>query len=363
MSHRGGAARRAVLLAAGAAIALAAPGARAAKGDDDVCAALSATPACAPPKGATGALDRPRIGPTPPPPPSLSWGGAAGDQRSLWRSPRAAAAVAGTVQGLERALSAMPVAAAERPARIRELADAYVELEAACARDQADAERRAIEADQGHQAAVAAAARKAAITAGHKRATARQAAINRYEQLLREYPRHCREAPATGCADEVTLYLAFEHERAADADAARRSYLELLASWPQSSFTKDVWAAMGDLAYEAALTAPAKWATVAQMYEEVVRTPGGARYEPYAHYRLGFVAWHRGQAEQALTELEAAIGVARRPGAPPGSAEVADAARAVVGAVYGLVGTPAGAFARLHPSRPTGPTGSPSLTG
>src|SRR5262249_40816932 len=119
----------------------------------------------------------------------------------------------------------------------------------------------------------------------------RQAAIKYYTQLKAQYPKWCQNTNASdptkssGCTDEVLYYLAYEYEQANQLDQARKVYLELIQSWPQSKFIPNAYLAFGELFFNEAQGDPSKWQFAEQSYQEVIKyPPPDNKVWGYAHY-------------------------------------------------------------------------------
>lgn len=228
------------------------------------------------------------------------------DARRTRQQPRPRAELITYIQGLESAFAATPRSDPGRPDQMWQLAEGYVELEAAATRGPEVKENP--------------------VKAGKIAVAARQAAIKYYSFLHDMYPRACRGAAS--CDDEVLYHLALEHERAQALDDARKRYLELLQRFPQSRFAPLAYLAFGELFVEEARTDPMKWALAEQAFEEVVRR--GPRDEAawgLARLRLGQAGAGRGQTERAADELRRAAEFADQHPSLPGAAALGAEAR------------------------------------
>jgi tetratricopeptide (TPR) repeat protein len=230
------------------------------------------------------------------------------------------------IQALERLFQATPERSPDHPNLLRRLAEGYVELESAALRDKTSS--------QG----------------------ANQAAVRYYTRLKNEYPTWCQTTNAldptknAGCTDEVLYYLGQEYQRGDDLDRARRSYLELIQSWPQSRFVPDAYLAFGELFFKEALGDPSKWPFAEQTYMEVAKYPlPDNRVWGYAHYKLGFVYWHKGDGARALSELKKAAEYSRQYPLLPHSDVLGASARQSIIPVFALVGDPRRAYDFFRP--------------
>jgi tetratricopeptide (TPR) repeat protein len=230
------------------------------------------------------------------------------------------------IQSLERLFQATPERAPDRPNLLRRLAEGYVELESAAVRDKTSSQ------------------------------AANQAAVRYYTQLKNEYPKWCKTTNAldpaknAGCTDEVLYYLAQEYQRGDDLNGARRSYLELLQTWPQSRFVPNAYLAFGELFFKEAVGDPSKWALAEQSYMEVIKYPPPEnRVWGYAHYKLGFIYWHKGDGARALSELKKTIEYSMQYPSLPHSDVLRASARQSIVPVFALVGDPRRAYDFFRP--------------
>jgi TolA-binding protein len=249
------------------------------------------------------------------------------------------------LQGLETLLGNTPSGSADRPGLLRRLADGYVELETASFRKKTESRMRADESkrkDPGKAAGFSAEAQRAEKV----EVAARQAAIKHYVQLRSQYPRWCQspgQSPATasGCADETLYNLAYEHEQAGDLNQARAAYLDLIQTAPTSKYVPTAYLAFGELFFQEAQGDPAKWALAEQSYREVIRYPAPEnKVLGYAHYKLAYVYWNKGDLVAALTELKRTIDVGAQFPTLPNAAQLAVSARRDLVPLYAQSGDP-----------------------
>src|SRR5262249_10588320 len=144
-------------------------------------------------------------------------------------------------------------------------------------------------------------------------ATARNAAIKYYTMLKGQYPAWCQSSSqvpgkSVGCVDETLYNLAYEHEQAGQLDLARKAYLELIQIAPTSKYIPNAYLAFGELFFQEAQGDPSKWALAEQSYKEVVKYPAPEnKVLGYAHYKLGYVYWNKGDLPLALSEFKRTI--------------------------------------------------------
>lgn len=207
--------------------------------------------------------------------------------------PRSRQLLVTELQALERLFAAAPKDAADRPRLVRRLAETYVELSAAAARD-------------GRATAVGSEMEKAQKI----EKAARLTAIKYYQLLVQQHPKFCVSAgagaggaQATGCADEALYYLALEYMRATVKDNARKSLLQLLQNYPQSSFTGHAYYLFGEMFFQEAESDPSKWALAEQSYLEAAKHSASPA-APYALLRLAEVYTKKGDGQRAQATLK-----------------------------------------------------------
>jgi hypothetical protein len=252
-----------------------------------------------------------------------------------------------SIDALEQLFAVAPKGAPDRPRLMRRLAEAYVELETGARRSEIEHAARRAEAnragDTTREEAEAAAEAKASKTVER----ARRKAIAYYSQLAGEYPQWCQGGAHGGCADEVLYYLAFEHEAARAPAEARKVYAELIKKYPQSRFVPNAYLAFGEGFFEEAAGDPLKLALAEQAYLEVIKyPPPDNTVAGYAHYKLAYVYWTKGEPARALSEMTKAIGVCQTHPSPSG-AQLAKAARHDLAGLYAIAGDPHKAYAFL----------------
>jgi tetratricopeptide (TPR) repeat protein len=212
------------------------------------------------------------------------------------RPPRARALLVVEIQQLEALFRATSVASRDRPLLLRRLAEDYVELEKAAGNGPPIVDR------------------------------ARKEAIAYYTTLLTEYAGQPSQTfpvapPAYPQLDEVTYYLAYEHEQAGDQANARRVYFELISKMPTSRFIPRAYLAFGELFAGEAASDPSKWELAKQAYIKVLSTPPPANeVYGYAWYRLAYVLMNQGDAARARDAFQKTVDFAASFPQLPGSA-------------------------------------------
>ena len=287
--------------------------------------------------------------------PSASMNAAQRDERRNRLAARSRQLLVTEIQGLESLYTSTPKNAPDRPKLMRRLAEGYVELESAAFRDKTESGMKADEAKKKNPAQAAgftAEAGKADKILG----AARQAAIKNYTNLKDQYPKWCQNnnasnpAQSTGCTDEVLYYLAYEYEQALNLDQARKVYLELIQSWPNSKFIPNAYLAFGELFFNEAQGDPTKWALAEQSYSEVIKYPAPEnKVWGYAHYKLGYVYWNKGDFARAMSELKKTIDYGTQYSSLPNAEQLATSARRDIIPIYALAGDPKRAYDFIKP--------------
>ncbi len=205
------------------------------------------------------------------------------DPRKIRRQPRARQLLVTEIQGLESLFASMPKDASDRPVLMRRLAEGYVELSAAAARDGAET----------MDAQVAGKAKKIE-SASH------MAAIKYYTLVVDQYPTFCRAttvAGQLGCNDDTLYYLALEHLRTAQLDSARRVLLRLIQGWPKSDKIGPAYFLFGEMFRNESAGDPSKWAFAEQSYREAAKYSGPIQMPSLA--RLADVYEKQGKTAEA----------------------------------------------------------------
>ena len=259
------------------------------------------------------------------------------------------------IQGLESLFASTPKNAPDRPKLMRRLAEGYVELESAAFRDKTENQIKADEAKAKSPGQVAGFQGEVG-KAGKILDAARQAAIKYYTQLKTQYPKWCQNSnsanpsQSTGCTDEVLYYLAYEYEQANQLDPARKVYFELIQNWPQSKFIPNAYLAFGELFFNEAQGDPSKWPLCEQSYTEVIKYPPPEnKVWGYAHYKLAYVYWNKGDFARAMSEFKKTIDYGQQYSQLPNAKELALSARRDIVPIYALAGDPKRAYDFFHP--------------
>jgi TolA-binding protein len=287
--------------------------------------------------------------------PGFNSGSAQRDERRNRLAARSRQLLVTEIQGLESLFGSTPKNAPDRPKLMRRLAEGYVELESAAFRDKTENGMKADEAKRnapGQVAGFQSEAQKADKILG----LSREAAIKYYTLLKNQYPKWCQNNNAqnptqsTGCTDEVLYYLAYEYEQAMQLDQARKVYLELIQGWPQSKFIPNAYLAFGELFFNEAQGDPTKWALAEQSYSEVIKYPAPEnKVWGYAHYKLGYVYWNKGDFARAMSELKKTIEYGTQYASLPNAEQLAVSARRDIIPIYALAGDPKRAYDFIKP--------------
>ncbi len=243
------------------------------------------------------------------------------DDRRSHVQQRARALLVTETQQLESLLAATGPAAPDRVMIVRRLAEDYVELENAAAKDKAQAEhdRDAL------QATDPAAARQRQLlvtqTAGVIRA-AQQSAIQRYTTITTDFPTYPQ-------LDEVRYYLGYEYEQSGDLTGARRTYFSLIQSHPNSRFIPAAYLSFAELFFEEAKGDPSKWAVAQQAYQKVIGyPPPNNRLYGYGWFKLAHTFWRMGDPLRAASAFQRARDWGATFSQDPGAASISTAATA-----------------------------------
>jgi TolA-binding protein len=287
--------------------------------------------------------------------PTASMNAAQRDERRNRLAARSRQLLVTEIQGLESLFQSTPKNAPDRPKLMRRLAEGYVELESAAFRDKTENQIKADEAKRKNPKGVAAFQGEVG-KADKILSAARQAAIKYYTLLKNQYPKWCQNTNAqdatksSGCTDEVLYYLAYEYEQANQLDPARKVYLELIQNWPQSKFIPNAYLAFGELFFNEAQGDPSKWAFAEQSYSEVIKYPPPEnKVWGYAHYKLGYVYWNKGDFARAMSEFKKTIEYGTQYSSLPNAKELANSSRRDIIPVYALAGDPRRAYDFIKP--------------
>ena len=286
--------------------------------------------------------------------PLASMSAAQRDERRARLAPKVRQLLITEIQGLEGLFHSTPRSSQDRPKLMRRLAEGYVELEAAAFRDKTENGMKADEAKA--KGGNVSGFRGESEKADKLMVAARKAAINYYTQLKSQYPKWCQNtnasnpAQSSGCTDEVLYYLAYEYEQGNDLDNARKVYLELIQGWPQSKFIPNAYLAFGELFFNEAQGDPSKWALAEQSYGEVIKYPApDNKVWGYAHYKLAYVYWNKGDFVRAMSEFKKTIEYGVQYASLPNAEQLAVSARRDIIPIYALAGDPKRAHDFLKP--------------
>jgi len=269
--------------------------------------------------------------------PSENLPSAARDERRNRLAARVRALLVTEIQGLESLFASTPKGAPDRPQLARRLAEDYVELESAAFRDKTEAGVKLDEAKTKNPGAVPK-LQQQATQAGGIMVAARKKAIDYYSLLKNGYPNYSQ-------MDEVLYYLAYEYEQSQDYGNARKVYYELIQKAPQSKYIPNAYLAFGELFFNEAQGDPSKWDLAAGAYQEVAKyPPPNNKVFGYAHYKLAYVYWNKGEFPRALDEFKKTIDYGTSYPSVPNAAQLAIAARRDLVPVYALSGRPDGAY-------------------
>lgn len=273
--------------------------------------------------------------------PTESMSAAQRDERTSRLKPKVRALLITEIQGLENLYQSTPASSPDRVQVARRLAEDYVELESAASRDKTENEIKADEAKKtapGSEAKLKAEADKAAKVI----VAARKKAIEYYSMIKDKFPNY-------GQLDEVLYYLAYEYEQANDLDNARKVYFELIQKAPQSKYIPNAYLAFGELFFNEAQGDPSKWELAQGAYAEVIKyPPPNNKVFGYAHYKLAYVNWNKGDFPHALDEFKKTIDYGVQFSSIPNAAQLAIAARRDIIPVYALAGKPEAAYNFFH---------------
>ncbi|HMJ56023.1 MAG TPA: tetratricopeptide repeat protein [Polyangiaceae bacterium] len=259
------------------------------------------------------------------------------DERRNRLQARVRAMLVTEIQGMESLFASTPKASPDRQQLCRRLAEDYVELEAAAFRDKTEAGVKAEEAKKNNPPA-AAKLLETVKQGSSIMVAARKKAIDYYTLLKNGYPNYSQ-------MDEVLYYLAYEYEQGQDYPNARKVYYELIQKAPQSKYIPNAYLAFGELFFNEAQGDPSKWDLAAGAYSEVIKyPPPNNKVYGYAHYKLAYVYWNKGEFPRALDEFKKTIDYGTQFATVPNAAQLAVAARRDLVPVYALAGRPDAAY-------------------
>jgi tetratricopeptide (TPR) repeat protein len=206
-----------------------------------------------------------------------------GDPRPSRQNPRARGLLITEIVALEQLLAATPPTASDHPTIARRLAEDYGELEAGAL--------QSTQTDSEHQTQASKIASK-----GH------QKVIEDYTLIVRDHAQYAQ-------LDEVLYYLALEYQLGDDVANARRCYLDLIRTKPDSTLVPSAYLAFGELFFKEAQgdqRDASKWAAAEQAYTEVVTRPS-SNVSGYGWYKLAHVFWNEGKLPSARDAFQKAI--------------------------------------------------------
>ncbi len=138
--------------------------------------------------------------------------------------------------------------------------------------------------------------------------------------------------------------------RIGSLDQARKVYLGLISDWPQSRYIPNAYLAFGELFFTEAQTDPTHWELAEQSYKKVAQYPAPEnKVLGYAHYKLAYVYWNKGDYLQALSEFKKTIDFGAQFPELAASKGLAASARRDLLPVYALAGDPKKAYDFLKP--------------
>jgi hypothetical protein len=132
-------------------------------------------------------------------------------------------------------------------------------------------------------------------------------------KLKKEYPKWCqatnarilRRARAARTRCSTTSPTSTSRRRSSMTRARSTSSS---SNWPKSKYIPNAYLAFGELFFNEAQGDPSKWALAEQSYSEVVKyPPPDNKVFGYAHYKLGYVHWNKGDYARALSEFKKTI--------------------------------------------------------
>ncbi len=275
--------------------------------------------------------------------PSQSMAAGIRDLRKSALKQRQRALLITEIQGLERLFRRTPRHSPDRPQLTRRLAETYVELENAAVHDKTADTIKAQDAHRRRQTALVRKYRVEAARAKKIINAARRKAIAYYTVMARDYPNYSK-------IDEVLYYLAYEYEQAGDLKNARKVYYDLIQQAPKSPYIPNAYLAFGELFFQEAQTDPTKWDLAAAAYKKVIGYPPPKnKVYGYAHYKLGYVYWNKGDYVHAIDQFAKVIKYGTQFSSIPNAKQLAKAARRDMIPVYAVSGRPDRAYGFFKP--------------
>ena len=265
------------------------------------------------------------------------------DERTTRLKARARALLITEITGLERLYRRTRKKSPDRPQLVRRLAEGYVELASAANRDKTQSEIDAENAKKKRNRGAYDKSRGEAAKAKKIMKSARENAIKYYSVFKKDFPTYSK-------IDEVLYYLAYEYEQNQDLDNARKVYYELIQKAPKSKYVPNAYLAFGELFFVEAMADPGKWALAAEAYKQVLKYPPPEnKVWGYAHYKLGYVAWNKGEYPDAIQEFKDVIEYSFKYPELPSAKQLGKAARRDLIPVYAVAGKPDRAYNFFKP--------------
>lgn len=199
------------------------------------------------------------------------------DSRPQWLSPRAKPLLITEIQGLEVLFASIPKDSPDRPKLLARLALGYVELEAAVMKTPQTGKEEYLKQE------------KIAMLSRRK-------AIQDYQVLVDQYPKHCATVPpdkSTGCIDEILYFLSLEQIRDGNAERARASLLRLIKDWPKSDKLGQAYFLLGEVLRLAAPADPKNWEPAEKAFAKAAGIKGPMKEAAKA--RVALVKKERGE--------------------------------------------------------------------
>ncbi len=276
-------------------------------------------------------------------------------RKSRW-SPRALQLVVTEIQGLEALFASVPLNSPDRPRLMRRLAEDYYELVSAARRDKQKATTLSLQGDGR-------AARE--IDRFEKTANAAQKKmLDYYDMLIQKHPDFCESINSVdptknrGCIDDALYFMGLEYQRMGSPDKARKSYFQLIKSFPASAWIPASYLAFGEFFFAEGNDDPSKLDHARQAYEKVVQFPPPQNEAlGFAHYRLAQIHKLKQDFPNALNQLVKANEFAVTNSTLRSSPALGQTVRREVVPVYAIAGKPSKAepfFIRflMDPSAP-----------
>lgn len=222
-------------------------------------------------------------------------------RKSRW-SPRAFQLVVTEIQGLEALFASVPLNSPDRPRLMRRLAEDYYELVSASRRDKQNAKPLALRGD----------GRAAKDVERFERTShaAQKKMLDYYDMLIQKHPDFCDSVNSVdptknrGCIDDALYFMGLEYQRMGSPDKARKSYFQLIKSFPASPWIPASYLAFGEFFFVEGNDDPTKLDHARQAYEKVVQFPPPQNEVlGFAHYRLAQIHKLKQDLPNAMSQL------------------------------------------------------------